>query len=133
VHVWDLASGSELRTLAGHTQRIWSVDASPDGRFVASGGWDQETLVFDARSFDLCFRLPRGKGAIVDLCWSPDSRLLAVANSSVLTVYESATFHELTQLVGHELAVQRVAFAPGGRELATCAGDGLRLWELDSG
>jgi WD40 repeat protein len=41
VQLWDLASGSERRRLKGHTERVYCVAISPDGRRVASGGADR--------------------------------------------------------------------------------------------
>jgi WD40 repeat protein len=32
IKLWEVASGSEVRTLTGHTDRVFSVAFSPDGR-----------------------------------------------------------------------------------------------------
>ena len=37
VKVWDLTSGQELRTLAGHADGVKSVAVSADGRLALSG------------------------------------------------------------------------------------------------
>jgi WD40 repeat protein len=37
IKLWDVASGSLVRTLTGHTDWVWSVAFSPDGRLLASG------------------------------------------------------------------------------------------------
>ena len=45
VRLWDAATGAELRRLEGHTDWVWSVSFSPDGRTLASGsgGWGMIT------------------------------------------------------------------------------------------
>lgn len=39
IKLWDVASGRELPSLAGHSNPVWSVAFSPDGQTLASGGF----------------------------------------------------------------------------------------------
>lgn len=41
VKVWDPVTGACLRTMEGHTDEIYSVDVSPDGRYIASASNDK--------------------------------------------------------------------------------------------
>ena len=40
VRLWDVETGSCVKTLEGHSGMVWSVCFSPDGRKVASGSND---------------------------------------------------------------------------------------------
>ena len=40
VKVWDVTTGQPLLTLKDHTDEVWSVTFSPDGKTLASGSWD---------------------------------------------------------------------------------------------
>ena len=38
--VWDVATGEEVHTLAGHTDWVTSAVFSPDGKLVVTASWD---------------------------------------------------------------------------------------------
>jgi WD40 repeat protein len=40
VRLWDVATGRQLRTFAGHTGTVWGIAYSPDGRRAFSGSDD---------------------------------------------------------------------------------------------
>jgi WD40 repeat protein len=48
VHLWDVATGKEIRQFVGHTDEVTSVAFSLDGKYVLSGSWDMTTRVWDA-------------------------------------------------------------------------------------
>jgi WD40 repeat protein/uncharacterized caspase-like protein len=50
VRLWDLARGTELRTLTGHTEAVISVAFSPDGRSLTSGSEDGTIKFWDVAS-----------------------------------------------------------------------------------
>ena len=51
--VWDLASGTELRTLAGHDHAVRAVAVTPDGRHAVSASVDRTLKVWDLASGEI--------------------------------------------------------------------------------
>lgn len=47
VRVFNAANNSAARTLAGHTDWVYSIAVSPDGKTVASGSWDGEVRLWN--------------------------------------------------------------------------------------
>jgi len=45
--VWDLASGLELLTLAGHSGRVRGVAFDADGRRIVSGSEDRTVRIWE--------------------------------------------------------------------------------------
>ena len=50
--VWDAQTGQETLTLKGHSEPVWSVSFSPDGKRIVSGSLDDTLKVWDISSLD---------------------------------------------------------------------------------
>jgi eukaryotic-like serine/threonine-protein kinase len=51
--LWDVATRDEVRWLRGHTNTIWALAFSPDGKTLASGSADQTVKFWDTASGEL--------------------------------------------------------------------------------
>ncbi len=40
--MWDASSDEKLKKLEGHTDYVWSIAFSPDGKWTVSGSDDEE-------------------------------------------------------------------------------------------
>jgi WD40 repeat protein len=48
--LWDVGAGACMRTLPGHTDMVWGVALSKNGRVAASGSADGTVRTWDVRS-----------------------------------------------------------------------------------
>ena len=93
-----------MRTLTGHTNWVTSVVFSPDGRLLASGGWDRAIKLWRVSDGSLVRTLTGYTGFVNSVVFSPDGRLLAsgdgdgtirlwrVADGAQLQTYNQETF-----------------------------------------
>ena len=73
-----------------------------------------------------------GKGTVQQIAYSPDGKLLAVAGSAGIWLYDANNLNEVGLLQGHISWVYSVAFSPDGKWLASGSYDGtILLWEVN--
>ena len=72
--VWDLASGAELRTLAGHADGVTAVAVTPDGRQAVSASQDRTLKVWDLASGAELRTLAGHAGGVTAVAVTPDGR-----------------------------------------------------------
>jgi WD40 repeat protein len=132
VRLWAVASGKELRELAGYH----SVAFSPDGRVLATGGDDgAAALVWELATGKQRQRLTSDYPAAgLPRAFSPNSRLLAVTRMRTLHVWDVLSGKEALAFQGHGDAITHLALSPEGRTLTSGSRDGtIRQWEMASG
>ncbi|MCK7520385.1 MAG: hypothetical protein MZV64_23225 [Ignavibacteriales bacterium] len=84
--IWDANTGSDMVTLAGHTDYVLTAVFSHDGAFVYTGGYDNTIRKWDARTGKLLQVMTRSMpGRVLGLAVSMDDRLLA-SGSADMTV-----------------------------------------------
>jgi RNA polymerase sigma factor (sigma-70 family) len=142
IHLWEVASGREIRSFAGHTATVGALAVSPDSRFAASSSWDKSIRLWDVATGKELHRFPISEDTVFVLCFSADGRWLAAGDKDrMIRVWEVATGKELHRL-RHGVPVFALVFSPDGRTLAAAGGQhldervgdgGIVLWEMATG
>ena len=77
VRVRELVGGREQLRLRGHDNFVYSVCFSPDGKWIASGGWDGKVKLWSRASGKVARTWSGHEGIVLGLAFSPDSRSVA--------------------------------------------------------
>lgn len=145
LRLWDLKKVSLLQILRppidkGNVGKLYSVAMSPDGAWIATGGWtlwDKGTsiYVFQRDGGKLVRHIGDLPNVIYDLAWSPDGRYLAagMGGKSGVRVFRSGDYTMVGQDRDYGHMVQGLDFDHQGR-LVTSSYDGLlRLYQVGPG
>lgn len=69
VRLWDVERGVCIHTLTKHTEPVYSVAFSPDGKHLASGSFDKCVHIWSTQTGQLVHSY-RGTGGIFEVCWN---------------------------------------------------------------
>ena len=130
VTIWDIRGERSPTVLHGHSQIVRGVGWSPDGRFLASSGWDTVLRLWDPTSHTSVQEF-ESSAILEGMAWSPDGNLLACGTYlRGMQVWDvrvgSLRWIGRTHLIGFS----DVAWSPDGTQLVGGGDDGcIYLWE----
>jgi len=139
INIWDVQTGNLLRTLSGHIKGTECMAFSPDGKVLASSGWDGTFYLWDVQTGEQLKVLPDTGAMALAVAFSPDGGTLATGHwDGVVRLWDAETGVLLRDLrrfiLSPSRAIRSVAFSPDGEKLAAGFSDGTAvMWNVKTG
>jgi|GEM_PF-2570958 len=124
----------QIETKLPRAGKIWALDWSPDGKYIAIGSRAGQIRVYNSQSLTLVAIFPGLKGDVNGIAWSPDSTQIAASGSwqdprVVVWNFETGVMHTVGK---HQRQVRDVQWSPDGSFLASSSHDGkINIWKQD--
>ena len=145
--VWNVSGEHVIGDpLGGPTDLTTDVSFSPDGKWLAAGRFDGDTVVYDTATRRQALRIPGGS-AVTAVAFHPDGNLVAVGTiDGQVRLFDPKSGAAVgSTLEGGSSAVWQVGFSPDGRLLAVALDPNgvegfygqqrqgeVQLWDVDS-
>jgi hypothetical protein len=136
IHLYSVtdtpAPAKPARTLHGHRDAILTISFSPDGKLLASAGYDRLIKLWDAATGREIRSLRDHSDAVYGLSFKPDGSLLASAAADrAVKIWDVTTGARLLTLAESTDWVYAVSWHPDGRHLSAAGVDrSIRTWEV---
>lgn len=126
--------GTTLRAFSGHTDALHTLAVSPDGKLLATGGYDQKIRLWDMATGAQTRLLSGHNGSINGLSFRPDGKVLASASADrTVKLWNVATGERLDTFSQPTKEQFAVAFSADGKTLIAGGADNrIRVWSISA-
>lgn len=133
IKIWEMIGWKLIRTLRTYSD-VLALAFSPNGNYLASGGWGNNLEIWNFRTGELIRRIAVQTAIISSVDFSQDGKLLALAGGEVIEVYKTTNWNKVKNLGLRNNGIKIIQFSHNGKYLASGGIDKtVRIWKVKTG
>ncbi|MEZ6131940.1 MAG: c-type cytochrome domain-containing protein [Planctomycetaceae bacterium] len=123
--LWNVADGKLVRTFEdAHSDTVYGLDFSADGKFLASAAADKFVKVFDIATGDHVRSYEGHTHHVMDVSWKGDGTTLASAGAdNAIKVWNAETGEQSRTITTYQKQVTSLDFIGMEDDFISCSGD----------
>jgi WD40 repeat protein len=123
--LWDLQTGSLVRQFKGHTDFIYGVAFSPDGKWLLTASQDKTAKLWDVQTGEELRSFLGHTNTLFSAVFSHDGKyVLTSSEDKTARLWDVQTGEELRRFAGHTAGVAWADFSPDDKYVVTASEDG---------
>jgi len=132
-YLWN-ATHCEVFTLRGHTEDVYHVAISPDGRSLASAGKDGTARLWDLSSGTLIRSFDAHQDEVNAVVFTQDDKLASASDDGTVKIWDALTGQQVLNLEAKDGPVTALAISYDRRLLFSGGSSSqIHLWNIESG
>ncbi len=131
----EVPSGKVIKKLKGHADFLLSLDFSPDGKNMVSGGMDKIVRVWDVEKGKEIHKLSKHQDPVFSVDYGNNNLIASCSMYNNITLWDGASGLEKVSFKGSQkdLTANHVQLSPDGNFLISCDDSNYRLWDIQKG
>ncbi|KAG2750529.1 WD40 repeat-like protein [Suillus brevipes Sb2] len=132
IKIWDAKTGKLVATLKGHTDQVWCLAWTKDGKTLISGSSDCSIRTWNTTKWKQTAVLDEHTSPVYAIAISPNDRILAsVSDDKTARLWNLDNGQPISSPIQHADEVNCVSFSAGGKQLATgCHDINAYIWDV---
>lgn len=135
IKIWDVETGTLIRTFSEHITVTRDAKFTPDGMSVISA--EDNYLIYWRNAVDgQIGRLPMygHTGSVLSVDMSKDmQKIVSGSYDKTIKIWDAQTGKMLNSIEAHDKSVSQVEFNPTGNQFASCSSDStIKIWDAES-
>jgi len=132
--VWDTITYNIISVYTGEND-FFSLDFSPDGRYIVYGARYEDTTIFDIDNNCIVKTFPAKAGSVLSVAYSHNGRYIASGfAASKIFIWDIETGENIYQFNAHKGNVTAIEFSPDDKYLVSAGTDYIiNIWNLENG